>query len=163
MARRKFTITVTFLILRKNNRCVSLLLHNVRLTQKKRPTYKVCVPLPHICFRSGDRMNKNTRRHTDTRQVMKRQGTCRPLSPGTTMWECRCSHASMKKPTLSNSERKSYRNNKRWTAITDATSSLLNSTHIMSIMFRLLRSNQLSTSSTICGIIIRRGRNLFLI
>jgi hypothetical protein len=108
-------------------------------------------------------MNKNTRRHTDTRPVMKRQGTCRPLSPGTTMWECRYSHEWMKKPTLSNSERKSYRNNKRWTAITDATSSLPNSTHIMSIMFRVLRSNQLSTSSIICGTIIRRGRNLFLI
>jgi hypothetical protein len=163
MARRKFTITVTFLILRKNNKCVSLLLHNVHLTQKKRLTSKVCVPLPHIYFRSGDRMNKDTRRHTDTRPVTKRQGTCRPLSPGTTMWGCRYSHVSTKKPTLSNSERKSYRNNKRWTAITDATSSLLNSMLIMSIMFRLLRSNQLSISSIICGAIIRRGRNLFLI
>jgi hypothetical protein len=163
MALKKFTIIVTFLILRKNNRCVSLLSHNVRLTQKKRRISKVFVPQPHICFRSGGRMNKNTRRHTDTRPVTKRQGTCHPLSPGTTMWGCRYSHALTKKPTLSNSERKSYRNNKRWTAITDAISSLLNSILIMSIMFRLLRSNQLSISSIICGTIIRRGQNLFLI
>ena len=163
MAQKKYTITATFLIQRKNNRCVSLLWLSVHLTQKKRPTFKVCDPQPPFWFKLGGRTSKRTPRHTVIRRGMKRQATCHPLSPSTTMWGCRCGPAPTKMITLSNSERKSYRNNKLWTAIMAAINSLPNSTHIMSIMCRLLRNNQLLTSSTICGAIIRKGRSLSLI
>ena len=160
MARKKYIIIVIYLILRRNSRCAYLLLLNARLTQKKRPIYKVCVPRPLSWFRSGGRTKKNTPRRTVTRRVMMRQATCHLPSPSTTMWECLSGHAPTKRPTLWNSERKSYRNSKLWITITDALSSLPNSTHIMSIMYRLLRSNQLLTSSTICGVIIRKGQTL---